>query len=146
MVLTGAVLLGLGAGAGEPGDVAAGVPAHLRHSRRPRRRRLLRADDRGHHAWFDTNRSLAVSLVSAGMGVAPMTISPFARWLISAYDWRTAMMAIGIAAWVLLIPAGLLVRRPPSRRCRRRRRSRRPATAGCRRRGASARRNSSCWR
>ena len=42
--------------------------------------------------WFDTNRSLAVSLVSAGMGVAPMTISPFARWLISAYDWRTAML------------------------------------------------------
>ena len=34
-------------------------------------------------AWFEQNRSLAVSLVSAGMGVAPMTISPFARWLIS---------------------------------------------------------------
>ena len=28
--------------------------------------------------WFDNNRSLAVSLVSAGMGVAPMTISPLA--------------------------------------------------------------------
>ncbi|WP_208249187.1 MFS transporter [Rhizobium sp. T1470] len=64
--------------------------------------------------WFEENRSLAVSLVSAGMGVAPMTISPFARWLISAYDWRTAMLLIGIAAWVLLIPAALLVRRPPA--------------------------------
>ncbi|MEO5758497.1 MAG: MFS transporter [Mesorhizobium sp.] len=64
-------------------------------------------------AWFDTNRSLAVSLVSAGMGVAPMTISPFARWLISAYDWRTAMFDIGITAWVLLLPAVLLVRQPP---------------------------------
>jgi MFS family permease len=63
--------------------------------------------------WFTSNRSLAVSLVSAGMGVAPMTISPFARWLISAYDWRVAMMTIGIATWVLLIPAALLVRRPP---------------------------------
>ncbi|WP_024506104.1 MFS transporter [Bradyrhizobium sp. ARR65] len=61
--------------------------------------------------WFTDNRSLAVSLVSAGMGVAPMTISPLARWLISAYDWRTAMMAIGMLAWALLIPAGLLVRR-----------------------------------
>jgi len=39
--------------------------------------------------WFDNNRSLAVSLVSAGMGIAPMTISPTARWLISTYDWRT---------------------------------------------------------
>ena len=63
--------------------------------------------------WFDTNRSLAVSLVSAGMGVAPMTISPFARWLITAYDWRTAMFDIGIIAWVLLLPAVLLVRQPP---------------------------------
>jgi MFS family permease len=64
--------------------------------------------------WFTDNRSLAVSLVSAGMGVAPMTISPFARWLISTYDWRTAMMTIGIVAWALLIPAALLVRRPPA--------------------------------
>ena len=62
--------------------------------------------------WFESNRSLAVSLVSAGMGVAPMTISPFARWLISTYDWRVAMMTIGITAWVPLIPAALLVRRP----------------------------------
>jgi MFS family permease len=64
-------------------------------------------------AWFTENRSLAVSLVSAGMGVAPMTISPFARWLISAYDWHTAMFTIGVMAWVLLIPAALLVRAPP---------------------------------
>ncbi len=63
--------------------------------------------------WFESNRSLAVSLVSAGMGVAPMTISPFARWLISTYDWHVAMMTIGITAWILLVPAALLVRRPP---------------------------------
>ena len=63
-------------------------------------------------AWFETNRSLAVSLVSAGMGVAPMTISPFARWLISTYDWRTAMLAIGLLAWALLLPTVMLVRRP----------------------------------
>jgi MFS family permease len=64
-------------------------------------------------AWFEDNRSLAVSLVSAGMGVAPMTISPFARWLISTYDWRIAMLVIGILAWTLLLPAAKLVRRPP---------------------------------
>jgi MFS family permease len=64
--------------------------------------------------WFTENRSLAVSLVSAGMGVAPMTISPFARWLITTYDWRVAMMTVGIMAWILLVPAALLVRRPPA--------------------------------
>jgi MFS family permease len=63
--------------------------------------------------WFETNRSLAVSLVSAGMGVAPLTISPFARWLITTYDWRTAMFVIGVGAWVLLIPAALFVRGAP---------------------------------
>ncbi|MBR2814405.1 MAG: MFS transporter [Reyranella sp.] len=63
--------------------------------------------------WFEQHRSLAVSLVSAGMGVAPMTISPFASWLIQSYDWRTAQLVIGILAWALLIPAALLVRRPP---------------------------------
>jgi predicted MFS family arabinose efflux permease len=55
-----------------------------------------------------------VALVSAGMGVAPMTVSPFARWLISSYDWRTAQLTIGIAAWLLLVPVALLVRRPPA--------------------------------
>lgn len=63
--------------------------------------------------WFDTQRGLAVSLVSAGMGVAPLTVSPFAGWLISTYDWRTAMAVIGIGAWILLIPAALFVRRAP---------------------------------
>jgi MFS family permease len=63
--------------------------------------------------WFDTQRALAVSLVSVGVGVAPMTVSPFAAWLISHYDWRTAMATIGVLAWVLLIPAALLIRPPP---------------------------------
>jgi MFS family permease len=64
--------------------------------------------------WFEKRRSLAVSLVSAGMGVAPMTISPFARWLISTYDWRTAQLVIAVAAWLLLVPTALLVRRAPA--------------------------------
>ena len=63
--------------------------------------------------WFDKRRSLAVSLVSAGMGVAPMTISPFASWLLSRHDWRTAQFTIAVLAWVLLIPTAFLVRRAP---------------------------------
>jgi MFS family permease len=63
--------------------------------------------------WFETQRNLAVSLVSAGMGMAPLTISPLASWLITHYGWRAAMFYIGVLAWVLLIPAALFVRRPP---------------------------------
>ena len=62
-------------------------------------------------AWVPNRRSLAVSLVSAGVGVAPMTVSPFAAWLLASTDWRSAQLTIGLAAWILLIPAALAVRR-----------------------------------
>ena len=64
-------------------------------------------------AWLPERRSLAVSLVSAGVGVAPMTISPFAAWLLANTDWRSAQLAIGVAAWALLVPAALFVRPAP---------------------------------
>ncbi|RQR48169.1 MFS transporter [Burkholderia sp. Bp9140] len=64
--------------------------------------------------WFDTHRSLAVSLVSAGMGMAPMTMSPLAAWLVSGHGWRTSMLLIAALAAVVMIPASLLVRRAPA--------------------------------
>jgi MFS family permease len=64
--------------------------------------------------WFDTHRSLAVSLVSAGMGMAPLTMSPLAAWLISHHDWRVSMQIIAGLVAVLMIPTALLVRRPPA--------------------------------
>jgi MFS family permease len=63
--------------------------------------------------WFTTRMNLAVSLVSAGIGMAPLTLSPLASWLITHYGWRQAMLTIGVLAWLLLIPAALFVRRPP---------------------------------
>jgi MFS family permease len=64
--------------------------------------------------WFDTHRSLAVSLVSAGMGMAPITMSPLAAWLVSIYDWRTSLLIIAALAAAVMIPVALLVRRPPA--------------------------------
>jgi MFS family permease len=64
--------------------------------------------------WFDTHRSLAVSLVSAGMGMAPLTMAPFAAWLVSIYNWRTSLEIIAAVVAVVMIPAALLVRRPPA--------------------------------
>src|SRR5215475_964548 len=64
--------------------------------------------------WFDTHRSLAVSLVSAGMGMAPMTMSPLAAWLVSSYDWRTTMLILSGVIAAIMIPVSLLVRRPPA--------------------------------
>jgi MFS family permease len=64
--------------------------------------------------WFETRRSLAVSLVSAGMGMAPMTMSPFAAWLVTHQDWRASMLTISALVAVIMIPAAFLVRRPPA--------------------------------
>ena len=64
--------------------------------------------------WFDTHRSLAVSLVSAGMGMAPMTMSPLAAWLVSSHDWRTSMQIIALVVAAIMIPVSLLVRRAPA--------------------------------
>jgi MFS family permease len=64
--------------------------------------------------WFDTHRSLAVSLVSAGMGMAPMTMSPLVAWLVSHHDWRTSMLIVAGVVAAIMIPVSLLVRRPPA--------------------------------
>ena len=64
--------------------------------------------------WFDTHRSLAVSLVSAGMGMAPMTMSPMVAWLVSSHDWRTTMLILSAVVASIMIPVSLFVRRPPA--------------------------------
>jgi MFS family permease len=64
--------------------------------------------------WFDSHRSLAVSLVSAGMGMAPMTMSPLVAWLVSNHDWRTSMQILAGVVAAIMIPVSLLVRRAPA--------------------------------
>jgi MFS family permease len=48
------------------------------------------------------------------MGMAPMTMSPLAAWLVSTHDWRTALQILAAVAAALMIPAALLVRQPPT--------------------------------
>ena len=93
--------------------------------------------------WFDTRRTLAVSLVSAGMGMAPLTMSPFAGWLITHYGWRAAHVR-DRGARLGAADSGGALRAPAARRAPRRAASRaaeRPASASARR---CARRSSWC--
>jgi MFS family permease len=64
--------------------------------------------------WISEHRGLAVSLVSVGVGVAPLTMSPFAAWLITQMDWRQAQAVLAVLVWATLVPAALFVRRPPA--------------------------------
>jgi predicted MFS family arabinose efflux permease len=50
------------------------------------------------------------------MGMAPMTMSPIAGWLISHHDWRTALLIIAAIAAVIMIPTSFCgYRRNPDR-------------------------------
>ncbi|MDI9238429.1 MFS transporter [Lysobacter sp. LF1] len=62
---------------------------------------------------FEKRRNLAVSLVSAGVGVAPMTMSPLVAWLVVHYDWRHTLLIVGLLTWALTLPAVWFVRAPP---------------------------------
>jgi MFS family permease len=64
--------------------------------------------------WFVTQRSLAVSLVSAGFGVAPLTMSPWVAWLAASHDWRQVLQIVAILVVVVIAPVSLLVRRSPA--------------------------------
>ena len=63
--------------------------------------------------WFTTNRSLAVALVSIGLGIGSMTMAPLAGLLIQGHGWRDAMAIMGVIAWAVVLPLGLMVREPP---------------------------------
>jgi MFS family permease len=65
-------------------------------------------------SWFTRNRSLAVSLVSAGLALGTTLVAPLARWLIVTHDWRFAMLTLGITAWAVILPAALLLRPAPT--------------------------------
>jgi MFS family permease len=64
--------------------------------------------------WFDTHRSLAVSLVSTGIGVAPMTMSPLVAWLATTHDWRSVLQVLAVVVAAVMIPLAFLIRRPPA--------------------------------
>ncbi|MGD9803831.1 MAG: MFS transporter [Hyphomicrobiaceae bacterium] len=64
--------------------------------------------------WFDTQQSLAVSLVSAGMGMAPFTMSPLVAWLIAHHGWRAVFTFLAMIVAVVMIPASFLLRQPPT--------------------------------
>lgn len=65
-------------------------------------------------SWFTRHRSLAVSLVSAGLALGTTLIAPLARWLIVTHDWRFSMLTLGFIGWAVILPASLLLRPAPA--------------------------------
>ena len=65
--------------------------------------------------WFVRRRGLMTGIVLSGVGAGVMIGPPLAGWLISAYDWRTSYLVIGIVAGVLLVIIAQFLRRDPSK-------------------------------
>lgn len=64
--------------------------------------------------WFTTQTALAVSLVSAGMGLAPVTMSPLAAKLTENHDWRGVLTIMAAIVAAICIPLSFTMRRPPA--------------------------------
>jgi MFS family permease len=63
--------------------------------------------------WFTRHRSLAVSLVSAGLALGSTLIAPLSRWIMLSHDWRYALLVLAAMAIAIILPAAMLLREPP---------------------------------
>jgi MFS family permease len=59
--------------------------------------------------WFVRQRGLALGLLLTGTSIGGVVIPQIATPLITAYGWRTAMIAVSMLVWVVLLPAVLLL-------------------------------------
>lgn len=62
--------------------------------------------------WFESHRGRAIAVMSSGSGIGALLV-PLIIWLISASDWRTGLMLIGIGFWIVAIPVSMVMRTRP---------------------------------
>lgn len=62
--------------------------------------------------WFDKKRSRAMTLMYIGFGLSGLMV-PVLALLIGQYGWRTSLLIIGIAMWLVGIPLSLVMRHRP---------------------------------
>ncbi len=63
--------------------------------------------------WFVKQRGIAVGITSAGGGVGAIILAPFATYLVSSFDWRTAFIVMGFASGFGIMAASLLMIKEP---------------------------------
>ncbi|MBW1863490.1 MAG: MFS transporter [Deltaproteobacteria bacterium] len=63
--------------------------------------------------WFIQKRGIVVGITSSGGGLGTIAISPFATYLISNFNWRTAFIVMGLISWIGITAASLLFRKDP---------------------------------
>ena len=64
--------------------------------------------------WFDRKRGFFLGITASGGGLGAIVFAPFATYLISSFDWRTAFLVIGLLSGLILIAVSFLFVRDPS--------------------------------
>ncbi|MBI4303041.1 MAG: MFS transporter [Chloroflexi bacterium] len=64
--------------------------------------------------WFTSKRGLMTGIAVSGIGAGTMLMPPLATYLISAYDWRTSFVVVGIIVLLVMVAAAQFLRRDPS--------------------------------
>ncbi len=62
--------------------------------------------------WFQRKRGRALALMTVGGGSSGVMVLVLAS-LIAAFDWRTALLIMGLIQWAVCIPLALIVRNRP---------------------------------
>jgi OFA family oxalate/formate antiporter-like MFS transporter len=63
--------------------------------------------------WFDKRRGLALGIVTSGIGIGTLVMSPAITHFISAYGWRSAYLIVGFIAWIILVSAAFMLKSGP---------------------------------
>ena len=64
--------------------------------------------------WFSgRNTGLALGIVSAGVGLGTVILSPISSYLIAAYGWSTSYFILGVAALIIIIVSAQFLRKEP---------------------------------
>jgi MFS family permease len=66
--------------------------------------------------WFVVQRGLASGIAVSGIGLGTLVVPPIADWIIAAYGWRAAYLALGVFCVVAGGAAALFVEGSPQRR------------------------------
>jgi MFS family permease len=63
--------------------------------------------------WFLEKKGVAVGIVVSGLGLGTLVYSPLAKFLINVWNWRIALVVIGILIWAVYFTAAFIMRRDP---------------------------------
>ena len=62
--------------------------------------------------WFEKNAGRAFGVMSSAFGASGLMV-PFIVWLIDAFNWRGAVILLGVGLWIFGVPLALLIRNKP---------------------------------